>query len=287
MESVLTRNLPSIVYAVTLLVAFLVGFFPLEYVNVVAGIAIAVMGIPHGALDLHLISGRSKRHVELVIYLLAILSVLIVWYVAPIVMLGVFLLNSAWHFGDCDLQQSSRWGSPLALLYGVAVLVVLIVPTDASVQWIIAAITGSTELPGWIANTTSVRWIAALIVLIIPLLQSADLRRSGVTRSVAVIIASLIMPSLLAFTWYFAVAHSWSSMQQLRVHLEPTGSWTWWRLIRSAAPLTLVTYAGIAIGSVYLSGSSILPLLFIGLSALTVPHSRLFHRVYTSHAGNA
>lgn len=287
MESVLTRNLPSIVYAVTLLVAFLVGFFPLEYVNVVAGIAIAVMGIPHGALDLHLISGRSKRHVELVIYLLAILSVLIVWYVAPIVMLGVFLLNSAWHFGDCDLQQSSRWGSPLALLYGVAVLVVLIVPTDASVQWIIAAITGSTELPSWIANTTSVRWIAALIVLIIPLLQSADLRRSGVTRSVAVIIASLIMPSLLAFTWYFAVAHSWSSMQQLRVHLEPTGSWTWWRLIRSAAPLTLVTYAGIAIGSVYLSGSSILPLLFIGLSALTVPHSRLFHRVYTSHAGNA
>jgi hypothetical protein len=53
-------------------------------------------------------------------------------------------------------------------------------------------------------------------------------------------------------------------------------------LIAAAAPLSLVTYLGIALGYIVFSGVDILAMLFIALSALTVPHSRLFHRVYRS-----
>lgn len=92
---------------------------------------------------------------------------------------------------------------------------------------------------------------------------------------------SFLTPSLMSFTWYYTVIHSLTSIGNLRDYLSlADGPWSWARLTCEAAPLTIATYIGITFGYLTLSQTSVLSMLFIALSALTVPHTRLFHRVY-------
>jgi hypothetical protein len=86
--------------------------------------------------------------------------------------------------------------------------------------------------------------------------------------------------SLLAFTWYFTVIHALTSMNDLRHQLGGRFPWPWQKLIIAAVPLSLVSFAGIGLAMFFMPQTSGLVALFVALSALTLPHSFLFHRVY-------
>lgn len=280
MEPFSSRHIPSIVALATWILALLLSMFEVGVTTPLIIASIALLGIPHGALDLHIIGSTSSGLREVALYLTAIALVLAAWYFVPVFMLIVFLLNSAWHFGDCDLQHMSRWRTAASLLYGCAILVVLINPSDPAIADILQQLIPTTSLGFNGSSYVSIPLIAAIIVLVLPLLQDADYRGVGLVRSTLVVAAAFFLPSLVAFTWYFAAIHSWNSLRALRLHLNQHESWSWSRLIGAALPLTLVTYIGIVVAYLLLPHTAILPLLFIILSALTVPHSRLFHRVY-------
>jgi hypothetical protein len=101
-----------------------------------------------------------------------------------------------------------------------------------------------------------------------------------ILRGLLIVGIAMLAPSLIAFTWYFVVMHSWTSMNALRHYINESHPWSWQKLIRAAAPLSILTFVGIGMGYVVFPDLNILAMLFIALSALTVPHSRLFHRVY-------
>lgn len=281
MESLSSRIVPTVASIVVgvvlvLLQAILTG----EQLMVVAGVCIALLGIPHGALDLHMITGRSQRSAELLVYLLFIALVIGGWIVAPAFMLGFFLLNSAWHFGDCDLKIDSRWKHPLAMLYGVAMLIVLIDPADTSVSSIIAQLTSTPIDDVQQFSSQSLRMIAGGMVLLLPLAQSRADWVDSFVRGVCVLSVAALTSSLLAFTFYFTMIHALTSMNALRYYMHTDTPWTWGQLLNAATPLTIVSYTGIGISAYVIPGMSLLSLLFIALSALTLPHGRLFHRVY-------
>lgn len=281
MEPLPPRTVPTIASivvgaALVLLQSILSG----EQSMVIAGVCIALLGIPHGALDLHMITGRSRRYAELVVYLLSIALVIGGWIIAPTFMLGFFLLNSAWHFGDCDLKIDSRWKHPLAMLYGVAILIVLIDPADASVSWIIAQLTSTPTDQVQRFSSQPLRMIAGGMVLLIPMAQVKGHRFGSLLRGLSIVGVAALTSSLIAFTWYFAMIHALTSMNALRYYMPTNVPWTWLRLLKAAAPLTIVSFAGIGMSTFVIPGMSLLSLLFIALSALTLPHSRLFHRVY-------
>lgn len=281
MESLSSRIVPTVASIVVgvvlvLLQAILTG----EQLMVVAGVCIALLGIPHGALDLHMITGRSQRSAELLVYLLFIALVIGGWIVAPAFMLGFFLLNSAWHFGDCDLKIDSRWKHPLAMLYGVAMLIVLIDPADTSVSSIIAQLTSTPIDDVQQFSSQSLRMIAGGMVLLLPLAQSRADWVDSFVRGVCVLSVAALTSSLLAFTFYFTMIHALTSMNALRYYMHTDTPWTWGQLLKAATPLTIVSYTGIGISAYVIPGMSLLSLLFIALSALTLPHGRLFHRVY-------
>ena len=100
------------------------GFMPTDIAILLAGILIALLGIPHGSLDLHLMSTRAQRLRELAIYIVCIALVLGIWLVQPTLMLALFLINSAWHFGDCDIRSTTRIKPLLALVYGTSILMI-------------------------------------------------------------------------------------------------------------------------------------------------------------------
>ena len=206
-------------YAVTAMLTLALGLLSLDVLMPLCAIAIALLGIPHGSLDLHLLSTKQQRLRELVVYIGSIALVLIMWYVFPAGMLIAFLLNSAWHFGDCDLRVSGRWRIPAALAYGTAVLLLVIDPADASVTWILRELIS--QQAGALAayDLSELRIAAAVAVMILPMVGPSTDRPAGILRSVSILVVAVLVPSLLAFTWYFAVVHAWTSMNRLRHHL--------------------------------------------------------------------
>lgn len=280
MASVPARNHSTLIHGVTAVLAIGIGFAPIDVGVAVSGVLIALLGIPHGSMDLHLMSTKTLRLRELAIYILSIGLALGVWIWQPTLMLALFLVNSAWHFGDCDIRSSSRFKSLQALVYGISVLVVLIDLRDSTILWILQTLVGNSVDADIVPHYSIIRYISAALVVGISLLSTSEQPRYQLLQSVLVIAVAFLAPSLIAFTWYFVVVHSWTSMDSLRRYVDSNDPWTWQRLIIAAAPLTLLTLVGIGIGYILFPSIDLLAMLFIALSALTVPHSRLFHRVY-------
>lgn len=253
---------------------------------VLLGTAIGLLGIPHGAVD-HLMMGASggRRSADLIRYLGGIVLVVSIWWFAPSIMLVLFLANSAWHFGDCDVPSTGRLHAVRALIYGVAILVLIIDPRDPSVKAIIEELLRQPLdliiLPG----LDSWRVGAAAMVMIIPSMVAHPGIRHRLIRSATIVAIAYSVDSLVAFTWYFTVIHAYTSMNDLRHHLGGRIPWSWGELLRAALPLSLVSYAGIALAGIFLPNTSAIVALFVALSALTLPHSVLFHRVYKRRAG--
>ncbi len=280
MASVSTRNHSALVYGLTAVIAVFLGFAATNVAVGVCGLLIALLGIPHGSLDLHLMSTRAQRLRELGIYLVCIALVLVVWLMQPTLMLTLFLINSAWHFGDCDISTNHRLRPLLALTYGAAVLLLLIDLKDPTIGIILQTLLGYPVDASMISYYSMLRILAAVLVFGTPMVHSQVPRGNLLLRGLLILGVAMLAPSLIAFTWYFVVMHSWTSMNALRHYIDTTNPWSWRMLIIAAAPLSLVSFIGIGMGQLVFPQVNMLAMLFIALSALTVPHSRLFHRVY-------
>ena len=85
---------------------------------------VLIGGLPHGALDFFILKKRysgTKFLLSLLIYLLIALSVFVLFYTNPLIIFILFLIYSAFHFGDSDFSNDpmiSRlgWGSIIILL---------------------------------------------------------------------------------------------------------------------------------------------------------------------------
>jgi Brp/Blh family beta-carotene 15,15'-monooxygenase len=206
--------------------------------------------------------------------------VISVWLISPLLMLMLFLVNSAWHFGDCDVPNAGRLHWLRASVYGASVLVLLVDPRSAAVRSIIEELLRTPLDMQLLAGLESYRIAAAVMVMIIPAMVSVPVIRQRLIRSAVIIGLSYTVDSLLAFTWYFTIVHALTSMNELRYHLGGRFPWSWRELIVAALPLSLVSLAGIAAAAIFLPETSGIVALFVALSALTLPHSVLFHRVY-------
>lgn len=284
MASVSTRNHPTIVYGLTAVTTVLLGFAPTDIAVGVCGVLIALLGIPHGSLDLNLMSTRAQRLREFVVYLGCIALVIGIWLVHPALMLALFLINSAWHFGDCDLSTNHRLRPLLALTYGAAVLLLLIDLQDPTIGSILQTLLGYPIDASMVSHYSELRMRAALLIIGIPMIHSRVPRGIQLLHGLLIIGVSMLAPSLIAFTWYFVVMHSWTSMNRLRHHIDEVHPWSWQKLIIAAAPLSIISFIGIGMGQLVFPQVNMLAMLFIALSALTVPHSRLFHRVYAQRS---
>lgn len=281
MATVPAGNRPPLIILISAIAVVAMQIIGLSASPVVLGLAIGLLGIPHGALDHHMMGEKGgKQTVDLLRYVTAVLLVIAVWWISPLLMLGLFLINSAWHFGDCDVPHAGRLHWFRAVTYGASILTLIIDPRSPTIQPIIEELLRQTIDPGMFAGFESYRAAAAAMVVIIPSMVSVPIIRHRLIRSVLIVAVAYSVDSLLAFTWYFAVIHALTSMNDLRHHLGGRFPWPWQKLIVAAIPLSFVSYAGIGLAVLLLPQTSGLVALFVALSALTLPHSVLFHRLY-------
>ena len=181
---------------------------------VLAVALIAAVGLQHGALD-HILHAHMHGDPEgplrqsfALPYIAAIGLCWVAFEWAPPVMLGVFLLASAYHFGMSHLRVDAMAGRSTAtriggLVMGLAILAPLITRPDAltvlrDFGWDLDAGFGGRNLPLQLTSASALILAATLHAT----------WRNGLLAVCGVVLAWCVDDLLLAFALYFAIAHS-------------------------------------------------------------------------------
>jgi lycopene beta-cyclase len=241
-------------------------------------LGMVMLGLPHGAVDHLLQSGRFQRlptPTMVLVYIGLGLLMLWFWFLWPWWSLLFFVGYSAWHFGQADGRS---WGMNrfLSLAWGLSVLAYITGTHPEETSNIVQAMTK--QDPTW---SLSVGFMAIWAVVGVYRRQSAL-----VWTSLWLMIASQL-PLMHAFGLYFIGQHSRTGWRDLRRGLQ-LSSPTLWR-----AALPFHTGAWLLLGMFYTFKDWLPPLdfgpegsFFVFLACLSFPHVVTMHRFYIAQHPN-
>ena len=250
----------------------------------IALILISTIGIYHGAYDINkanLICEELnfKFYKFNIIYVLFSLTVIALWMYFPIVLIVVFLLISAHHFGSEEyLYYKYKPSFTSSVLRGSLVIVLPLTFHFNETVHIFKTINVEINSPSIFALDSNYI-ILALITLsnfIFSTAKQSPKKLSKVMINIDMFILVLInflIEPLAAFTIYFCFLHSVRNIYKVDNHYKKS-------IFRSNRQVLNISYLTLLIFStVFLSLFTLLDLsssayntIFIGLSALTFPH---------------
>jgi len=259
-----------------LLAISLVSTPPLIWQIIALGPMVALLGLPHGALDHRVASAlwplEKLRHHAIFVggYLGLAIAVLALWVVQPAIALAAFLIYSALHFADDWRQEIGLWQS-LPLGISVIALPALVFQSDVAMLFGLLTSEPTATLFADLMHNTA---IAAIVASVFCLVLNFK-RAPWVMMEYAWLVATaLITPPLIYFVIYFCVLHSPRHflLTADQLGLTPVQG------LRAALPIMAATLLLSALGAIalYMFASTFeaatLQLVFIGLAAVTVPH---------------
>ncbi len=264
--------------------------------------AVALLGLPHGALD-YVIGAALLRRLGRgwvvafgAVYLGLVAVTAAAWFVAPLPSLLFFLAVSLWHFGIGDVSEGlslgahTRWwkvgASFEAVARGAFFLTAAVYFHTKDVTAMFAALTeiSSEQL---LASAQAIRPSllmvngAMLSVVLAHHLggwaEGLEAHGRAALEVVALIALFCLATPLVAFVVYFCFWHSVRHGLRLAAQLDSSSPAAAFRaFVRQAWPTTLAAVTMGAAVFVFFAGTpttdGILRVVFIGLSALTVPH---------------
>ncbi len=257
----------------------------------VLAVGVAVLGLPHGAVDPWLVARNPGWARFGLAYVGLAVAVVALWLLLPAACLAVFLAVSALHFGLEDrepgllpaalapLETAARGALPVAgpILFHTsetAALFAFLVPVDTGAIAALAHRAAATAGPVWLASLAAVASAHAFVWR-----RQGDPRSGAAALEIASLgLAAVVLPPLLFFGLYFCVGHSPRHALRTAAGFDPgdpvRAARRW---VARAAPLTALAVAGGALGWMALSarGSSLeaaAQVVFVGLAALTAPH---------------
>ncbi|TVR41045.1 MAG: hypothetical protein EA394_06785 [Bacteroidia bacterium] len=262
---------------------------------------VILVGIPHGALD-HLVEERSLLGQQkdfsmirfLVRYIAIILAYAILWFITPVLSLLVFLLISAWHFGESDMQPAPRHGlwKITQMFMGSLVLFFILMREPLYTGDLIARIT-----PGSMLAVNTWQWAASHAAIIYGALAAALLlagfsaervqpRRWRLSKWIhfsMVLGLAYFLPLLPAFALYFGGWHALNTFGHISGFLDHKKSL--WSLWKSSLPFTLLSVIFLtAIGLIWsglFSHIDPLPILFVFIAVITLPHLLVMQKMFS------
>ncbi len=242
---------------------------------------VAILGLPHGALDLPIaealwpLHGWHGKLRFMAIYLGLAAGVIVMWIWVPGAALFAFLAYSALHFSE-DWSQAAR---PLRWTGGVATI-------GAPAFWHpdeVGALFSYLAPPaaaGVIANVAAIAGMLGLGVLITTCLVRPEARCRAATEQAILWGAAALLPPLVFFTIYFCSLHSIRHFS-MTIRSVPRAESA---LVTAALLSGIVTLAAALVFQSLPDGDpdalerNLVQTVFIGLAALTVPHMILVDR---------
>ena len=244
--------------------------------NLTLALGVALIGLPHGALDPLLArragmldnwQGIAVFHVA---YLAAAGLVLALWFIAPPLTLLVFLLYSAYHFaGD---WSPHRHLARLAL--GAALLSLPSFLHVTAVADIFVLLSGETART--IAQAQ--HWLAPVWFTIISAAAAFFLWQRQFWNALELVllaITAMLLPPLVFFLLYFCALHSPRHFLQIWRASADRQQAAWVAAGYTGATLLICIPAALTLANPVEMDTAIQRIIFIGLAALTVPHMLL------------
>ena len=242
---------------------------------------VAVLGLPHGALDLPIaetllpLTGWRRKAVFVAVYLGVAGGVIAVWLVAPGAALAMFLGYSALHFSEdwTHAWPLLRWSGGAATIGAPALL------HHCEVEAIFAVLAPQI-IAALVADAAALFGVLALTGLVPSCLLSRQARGSAALEQVLLWIIAAVLPPLMYFVVYFCALHSVRHFTAtMRVITD--GRRAMAVAVTLSAMVTLTALFVLLYGSIAqvvdLTDQTI-RIVFIGLAALTVPHMILVDR---------
>jgi Brp/Blh family beta-carotene 15,15'-monooxygenase len=264
-------------------------------------IAVLILfGVPHGALDLyidqHLHKSGSNQKIFLLKYIANIIAYAVVWYFFPVAALIIFILITAYHFGEIDwLGKTDNAVQKMA--YSVIGLLWILLLLSKNINFALqifirmerSAFNESqwTTLAGKIYPITLIG--LALVYIILFFFKAHFFSKNKyyyylILQQAILIIFALYMPLWLCFAFYFGFWHSLLSFDKIRITFGMPNDFNGWKnLLIKSAPFSIMAWFGflyitfLTLNSKDASG--IFTLLFISLSVLALPHLQIFTKI--------
>ena len=251
-----------------------VFFSALDFSVIISGLLL--IGIPHGALDHLTESLQSIKKVTfkfVAFYIALMIPIYLIWIFFPSLGLILFLVYSAWHFGQTDFENWNIKMPFFSLLWGVTILMFLFASHPYEFNYIldlinIKPIDQIYDLHKW-----------AYFILIWPLLMALIFRKTEWLLLILFFVLSQNLGLLVAFGLYFIFHHSVKGWFNLKEQIKMSH----YKMYINALPFNvgaLVLYILIFSNS-DLEFESNAAWFFVFLSCISFPHvicMNLFYR---------
>jgi Brp/Blh family beta-carotene 15,15'-monooxygenase len=270
---------------------------PEKFELILGFILIFSFGMIHGSNDLLIINKileKSKYYSKfniLVAYLMIVSLAILIFYMAPILALSMFIIFSAYHFGEQHWEKSfiksnNSLKSVFYFCYGMLILQLLFTFNDIGVKFIVNEITGYQ-----IANLNSFPIIIILgsLVLIMTAIELHFKRISSeiaLTELFSLVILTIIFNSsslIWGFTIYFILWHSVPSLaEQIKFVYGEFKLITTLKYCKSAAPYWIVSLIGMVIlYFMFNNEKHFYSLFFAFIAAVTFPHAFVMVKMFS------
>ena len=250
---------------------------------------ILILGISHGALDN--IKGKKllklfgyKQNVSFYLgYVLISSLIIIFWLIFPNIILLLFLIVAAYHFGKEDTVFSfkEKYLIPECLYFfkGSTVIIAPLLFQKDKTNEIFQTLNFYVFESQIFSNQflTMLLCLSFLSSLYISNKKNTDLKGLIFMDFFSLIILNIFLTPILAFTLYFCFLHSIRHSITLIFELDKSFKSGLKKFINKAIPLTFITGAIFLIAvyllnNFYMLDEAIYKVIFIGLASLTFPH---------------
>ena len=246
-------------------------------------VGLFLVGIPHGALDYLLDSGNIKSKVSIPFilkYLGTAFIYLLIWLAIPNLALSFFLIFSAWHFGQGDMQQwQSKSNNQLKnIIWGLTILVILLFGHIDETNQILKNL----DVNVLKLNSIQGNYICYVFVLIA---FGWSILEKNIAMLISIITISICtqLPLLTSFGLYFIGQHSLNGWMHLKQGLNTNNK----TLYMKALPFTLGAFLLFGILALVINNSNyssleehLIPVFFIFISCISFPHVIAMNRFY-------
>ena len=264
----------SIALFVTMVCLLLQQFHFEALINALLLVGLLAIGIPHGALD-HLYAITNQQRVPwkfIGIYLGLGLLILLLWWLFPAAALLIFLIYTAWHFGQADFENWNLSSGLKSFFWGSMALALILGSHWTETTLILKEMGISIPLTYGLKLESVYIWqLSLMLILFLP----KQVLQASKKETIFMLIMGAWLPLLPAFGCYFIYQHSVHGWLHLRQKLNMNHQKMWIQ----ALPFTI---GALLLFSAYLYfvqepnwGQ-----VFIFLSALSFPHVYYMHKSY-------
>jgi Brp/Blh family beta-carotene 15,15'-monooxygenase len=264
---------------------------------------IALVGIPHGAIDhvLFLKNNKAKTHHFYLMYFLLMAIFVAVWLIHPISGLLAFLILSAYHFGQ---SQFSKYKALPRLLrfsiyvsWGSSILAGLVVYNKAEILQLCERSEDLRVFSGIFASDWMMvgLLLSSLAALVFIFKSRTQLTLKTLFLELAIFglihLTFYVQSLLVGFAIYFATLHSLDVLKQEYLFLkQKVEEFNLTQFVLLLLPYTVLSLLGISLlfglSHFNMIPLSIISVAFIFIAALTLPHSLVMENFYTKRFQN-